>query len=164
MNFDDTDRQILSYLLENARIPISTIAREIGMATSAVGERVRKLEERGIIQGYETRIDANAIGQGLTAYIYVRTDEGVASDATASQLMDIPEVQEVHNIAGEDCYLVKVRIKDTPALSRFLRDALGHIETVTNTRTTIVLETYKESLAFPLNSQRPRKKSKSAVR
>ncbi|MDX9857547.1 MAG: Lrp/AsnC family transcriptional regulator [candidate division Zixibacteria bacterium] len=149
---DDIDRQILSLLQQNARIPSSSIARKVGMATSAIGERMRKLEERGILTGYEARISADAVELGLTAYIYVQTNEPVGSDETAEQLVEIPEVQEVHNIAGEDCYLIKVRVKDTPALSHLLRDPIGLIKTITSTRTTIVLETYKETSRLPLGN------------
>lgn len=149
---DEVDRKILTMLQHNARTPSSTIARKIGMATSAIGDRMRKLEERGILNGYEARISAEAVNLGLTAYIYVKTNEPVGSDETAEELTKIPEVQEVHNIAGEDCYLIKVRVKDTPELSRLLRDPIGLIRTITSTRTTIVLETYKETLRLPLNS------------
>ncbi|MBD3401397.1 AsnC family transcriptional regulator [candidate division GN15 bacterium] len=157
---DETDRKILTYLQQNARIPSSTIARKIGMATSAVGERMRKLEERGIVRGYEARIDADGIDLALTAYIYVRTNEPVGSDETAEELVRIPQVQEVHNIAGEDCYLIKVRVKDTPALSHLLRDPIGRIKTIVSTRTTIVMETYKETAKLPLDHLKNQSKGK----
>ncbi|MCB2229589.1 Lrp/AsnC family transcriptional regulator [bacterium] len=158
---DDIDRKILTLLQQNARTPSSTIARKIGMATSAIGDRMRKLEEKGVLAGYEARISADHVDLGLTAYIYVKTNEPAGSDETADELIKIPQVQEVHNIAGEDCYLIKVRVKDTPALSHLLRDPIGTIRTVTSTRTTIVLETYKETSRLPLGdvdfSKRKRK-------
>ena len=155
---DDIDRKILNHLQKNGRIPSSTIAKEIGMATSAVGERMRKLEERGIILGYETRVNAEKVDLGLTAYIRVRTNESAFSDETAGLLAKIPEVQEVHNTAGEDCYMIKVRVHDTAALSRLLRDPIGMIKTVVNTETTIVLETYKETTYLPLDIAKKTKK------
>jgi Lrp/AsnC family leucine-responsive transcriptional regulator len=152
---DETDRKILTHLQQNARVPSSTIAKAIGMATSAVGERMRKLEERGIIEAYETRVNAEPVGLGLTAYMYVRTNEGAASSQTADSLVAIPEVQEVHIIAGEDCYLIKVRVEDTEALSNLLRNRIGQISTVVSTRTTIVLETFKETCRLMLPEVKP---------
>ena len=148
---DDTDRRILVILQENARTSNAEIARRIGMAPSAVYERIRKLEDRGIIQGYELRLDAKALGLGLVAYVFVRADENVGSADTGERLAQIPEVLEVHSIAGEDCYLVKVRVADTDAMRVLLRSGFGAIPTVSGTRTTIVLGTVKETsrLAVP---------------
>ncbi|MEE8576083.1 MAG: Lrp/AsnC family transcriptional regulator [candidate division Zixibacteria bacterium] len=147
---DAVDCKILNFLQVSGRMPASAIAREIGMAVSAVGERMRKMEERGIICGYEARVNGDALQLSLTAFIYVRTDEPAASEETAAELTQIPQVLEVHNIAGEDCYLIKVRVKDAPALSQLLRDPIGKIKTVISTRSTIVMETYKETSRLPL--------------
>ena len=161
---DDTDKKILGFLQENARIPSSTIARKIGMANSAVSERMRKLEEKGVIQGYEARLNVEALDVPLTAYIFVRTDESAAKWDTAEKLVKIRPIQEVHNIAGEDCYLVKARVKDTNALGALLRDEIGRIETVRSTKTTIVLETYKETARLPIEvpSRKGRKTAEKA--
>jgi Lrp/AsnC family leucine-responsive transcriptional regulator len=85
--------------------------------------------------------------------VFVRSDERVGELGTAKQLARIPEVQEVHHIAGEDCFLVKIRAADTNALGRLLREQLGAIKSIRSTRTTIVLGTIKEtaSLALPKN-------------
>jgi len=160
---DDVDRKILGFLQENARIPSSTIARKIGMANSAVSERMRKLEEKGVILGYEARLDVKALDQSLTAYIFVRTDESAATWDTADRLVQVKQIQEVHNIAGEDCYLVKVRVQDTNALGDLLRDEIGRIETVRSTKTTIVLQTYKETAQLPLEPS-PVKRRKAVSR
>lgn len=160
---DDTDRKILGFLQENARIPSSTIARKIGMANSAVSERMRKLEEKGVIRGYEARLDVEALELSLTAYIFVRTDESAARWDTAEKLVLIDSIQEVHNIAGEDCYLVKARVKDTNALGALLREEIGRIETVRSTKTTIVLDTYKETARLPLAAA-PKKGKKGAAK
>ena len=86
-----------------------------------------------------------ALEQGLLAFILVRTDERVWQTTTGTALAKIPEVQEVHHIAGEDCFLVKVRARDTEALGRILRERFGAIRTIRSTRTTIVLNTVKDS-------------------
>jgi Lrp/AsnC family leucine-responsive transcriptional regulator len=148
---DGSDRQILAILQGNARTSNAEIARQIGMAPSAVYERVRKLEERGIIEGYATSIDPKAADLGLLAFIFVRSDDSAGEDDAARVLAALPEVQEVHHVAGEDCFLVKVRTRDTDALGALLRDRVKCIPSVRSTRTTIVLDTIKESAMLPLD-------------
>lgn len=128
------------------------IARRLNMAPSAIFDRIRKLEERGIVTGYEARLDARALGLGLTAFIFVRGDDGVGDTRTGALLAGIPAVQEVHHVAGEDCYLVKVRVADTDALAVLLRDRIGAIPSVRSTRTTIALGTVKETYQLPLGN------------
>ena len=145
---DPTDLRILDLLQGNARITNADIARELDMAPSAILDRIRKLEARGVITGYEARLDAHALGFGLTAFILVRTEERVGSGHIGQSIAKFPEVQEVHHVAGEDCYLVKVRCASPEALGRLLRDRFGAHEEVTRTRSTIVLGTLKESSAL----------------
>ena len=147
---DDIDRAILMLLQENARVSNAEIARRVEMVPSAVFERIRKLEARGLIRGYETRLSPKDLGLGLVAFIYVRGEERVGSMETGELLARIPEVQEVHHIAGEDCYLLKVRAADTDALGRLLREKIGALDQVRSTRTTIVLTTIKESGQLPI--------------
>lgn len=149
---DATDLQILTILQSNARTSNADIARQVGMAPSAILERIRKLEQRGIIQGYETRIDPTALGLGLLAYVAVRTEERVGDECAGERLARIPEVQEVHHVAGEDCYLLKVRVKDAKALGRLLQERIKAVESVRATRTTVVLDTLRESSLLPLHA------------
>lgn len=150
VELDATDARILVLLQENARTSNADIARAIEMAPSAVLERIRRLEARGIIQGYEAKLDPQALGFGLTAFILVRTEERVGSASIGQALARIPEVQEVHHVAGEDCYLVKVRVADTDRLGTLLRERFGRLKSVRNTRTTIVLSTVKDSQQLPI--------------
>src|SRR6185369_2930386 len=113
---NDIDRQILNILQHDARIANSEIARQVGLAPSAVLERIRKLEERGVIKSFETKLDSAQVDFGLTAFIAVRTHE--CSDETDRALAEIPEVLEVHDVAGEDSCFLKVRVKNTEDLSR----------------------------------------------
>jgi Lrp/AsnC family leucine-responsive transcriptional regulator len=147
---DSIDKKILRILQENARTPNTEIARKVGLVPSAILERIRKLEERGVIQGYGVRLNGQALGLGLLAFVLVRTDELCGESKAANALAKIPEVLELHHIAGEDCFLVKVRAADTEALGRLLREQIGAIESVRSTRTTIVLHTTKETEAIPL--------------
>jgi Lrp/AsnC family transcriptional regulator, leucine-responsive regulatory protein len=146
---DETDLRILEILQENARTANAEIARQVGMAPSAVLERVRKLEERGVIQGYNARVDPGALGLDLTAFVFVRADERAGAPTTAHRLAEIPEVQEVHHVAGEDCFLAKVRVQGTKALGRLLQEKIGAIDTIRSTRSTIVLDTIKETCVLP---------------
>lgn len=148
---DEIDRQILNILQQNARTTNAEIARQVGMAPSAVLERIRKLEARGVIRGYEARIDPEALGLNLLAFVFVRADD-IGSAWTGESLAQIPEVQEVHHIAGEDCYLAKVRVRDAKTLARLLRERFAGSGTVRSTRTTVVLETLRESAHVPVGA------------
>jgi Lrp/AsnC family transcriptional regulator, leucine-responsive regulatory protein len=147
---DETDLRIMTLLQDNARISNAEIARQIGLAPSATLERMRKLETRGLVRDYVARLDPRPLGFGLLAFVFVRSDERIGEPETALQLAAIPQVQEVHHIAGEDCYLVKVRAADPEQLGRLLRERFGAIPTVRSTRTTIVLETVKEDPRLPV--------------
>ncbi len=159
---DGVDRRILNILQSNARTSNAEIARQVGLAPSAVFERIRKLEQRGVIRGYSAELDPKAVGLGLLGFIFVRSNEQAGGVETAERLARIPEVLEVHHVAGEDCFLVKVRARDTEALGFLLRERLGRIATITSTRTTIVLETVKETCALPV--PRPVREEPEAVR
>jgi Lrp/AsnC family transcriptional regulator, leucine-responsive regulatory protein len=147
---DGTDRKILQILQSEARTSNAEIARTVGLAPSATLERIRKLEKKGVIQGYEARLNPRAVGLGLLAYVFVKTDEDISDHTTGDHLAELPEVQEVHHVAGEDCYLAKVRAKDPESLGLLLREKFGAIPTVVSTRTTVVLETVKASGLLPL--------------
>jgi Lrp/AsnC family leucine-responsive transcriptional regulator len=141
---DDVDRTILAALQQNARTSNAEMARTIGMAPSAIFQRVRKLEETGLIQGYTTRLNAKALGFGLVAFIMVQTRENVDSIDTAAILADFPEVLEVHRVVGEDCFIVKVRVRDTDHLAELLEHRIQPVRSIASTRTTIVVKTVKD--------------------
>ena len=150
---DGTDLRILRMLQENARTPNVEIARLLKLAPSAVLERIRKLEKRGAIRGYEAQLDAPMLDLGLVAFIFVRADEKVGSTSIGEALARVPGVQEVHHVAGEDCYLVKVRAAGTEALGRLLRERFGAIRGITSTRTTVVFTSVKETAKLPIGEE-----------
>lgn len=147
---DEMDRRILSLLQQDARLPNAEIARRVGMAPSATLERLRKLEERGVILGYECRVDPRKLGLGLTAFIFITAQERAGEHDTGDRLRQHPNVLELHHIAGEDCYIVKVRAVDTDDLGRMLKSDFSAMPGVRSTRTTVVLGTLKESSRFPI--------------
>lgn len=146
---DGVDKQILTIVQRDARISNAEIARQVGLAPSAVLERLRKLEERGVIKKFIAKLDPAEVGFGLLAFVFVRTNE--CGDGTDELLAAIPEVLEVHDVAGDDSYLLKVRAKDTEDLARLLREKLKGLPNVVSTRTTVVLQTVKETSILPLD-------------
>jgi Lrp/AsnC family leucine-responsive transcriptional regulator len=146
---DDVDAKILTIIQKDARISNAEIARQVGMAPSAIFERIRKLEAQGVIEAYETRLSPRALDLRMLAFVFVRTRE-VNGSETEETLADIPGVQEVHHVAGEDCYLLKVRVADTEALGKLLRERIHILQSVTSTRSTIVLQTVKETAELPI--------------
>ena len=149
---DQTSRAILETLQSDARISNAEIGRRVGLAPSAVFERIKKLEERGALRGYNANIDPAAVDLGLLAFVLVRADERGGAPRTEAALVAIPDVQEVHHVAGEDCFMLKVRARDTAALNDLLANQIGSLETVRSTKTTIVLRTAKETSTIPIAS------------
>ncbi|HEY3124405.1 MAG TPA: Lrp/AsnC family transcriptional regulator [Thermoanaerobaculia bacterium] len=149
---NEIDTEIVKILQKNARISNAEIARKVGLAPSAVFERIRKLEEKRIIRGYHAEVDPRAVELGQLAFMFIRSNDRPGAVGTAAQLAEIPEILELHHVAGEDCFLAKVRARDAEALGRLLRERLNSITTITSTRTTIVLESVKETAELPVNA------------
>lgn len=163
---DDKDILILEALQKDGRITNVDLARIAELTPSATLERVRKLEERGLIVGYAAQLNPEAIELGLLAYIFVRVDDhgGMVEndETTAGGLAALPSVLELHHLAGEDCFLVKVRARDTDHLYRILRDEFGRFKAIRSTRTTIVLKTVKETSRLAIGQKKgPRAGEKS---
>ena len=149
---NEIDKEILKILQKDARIANAEIARQLAMAPSAIFERIKKLEKLEIFQAYQAKLNPDSIGLGLLAFIFIHTRESIGSSEIGTKLAKFPEVQEVHHITGEDCYLVKVRVASADALWQFMKKRVGSISQI-NTRTTIVLETIKETSALAFESQ-----------
>jgi Lrp/AsnC family leucine-responsive transcriptional regulator len=149
---DEIDAAILDLLQENARISQAEVARVVGLAPSAVLERIRKLEGRGVIRGYAALVDPHALEQSMLAFIAVRSEQAPGDDSVSQALAQCPEVLELHHVAGDDCYLLKVRARDAEHVGQLLRHRFGRIPGVRSTRTTIVLETVKETPRLPVRT------------
>lgn len=150
-NIDDIDRRILALLQGNARMTQTEVAKAVGLAPSAVLERMRKLESRGVILGYVALVDPHIIDQRMLAFVAVRTNVvGNDEREVAARLAAIPEVLEVHYVAGEDCLLLKMRARDAEHVGLLLRNQVGAVPGVSSTRTTIVLGSMKETPRLPI--------------
>ena len=142
---NEIDAKILNILQENSRTTNADIARQINMAPSAVLERIRRLEKKKIINKYTVQINPVEVKRGLLAFIQVKANGPVVDQKTAKEITKIPEVLEVHIVAGEDSYLVKVRVENPEDLTKLLRTKFASIKSIRTTNTTIVLETVKET-------------------
>jgi Lrp/AsnC family transcriptional regulator, leucine-responsive regulatory protein len=162
---DEIDRRILALLQDNARMAQTDIAKAVGLAPSAVLERMRKLEGRGIITGYVALIDPHVVDHRMLAFVAVRTNAvGDEERVVAERLAAIPEVLEVHYVAGEDCLMLKMRARDAEHIGQLLRNQVGTVRGVISTRTTIVLGSMKESPRLPIATSEPEEEAVVAGR
>ena len=138
-----TDRQILELLAKDGRMSYTDLGRATGLSTSAVHQRVKRLEQRGLILGYGATVNYAEIGLPLTAFIAIRPIDPSEPDDCPDRLIDLPEIESCWSVAGEESYVIKVRTTTPVALEALL----GRIRSVANvsTRTTIVLSTPYEN-------------------
>ena len=136
---EDTDREIVRLLTRDGRMSYTDLARATGLSTSAVHQRVRRLEQRGVITGYTAAVSPDAIGLPLTAFISVTPLDPSAPDDAPERLSSLPEIEACHSVAGEESYILKVRVATPSALE----DLLARVRSEANlsTRTTVVLST-----------------------
>ena len=142
---EDLDRSIVGLLLNEGRMSYTDLGRATGLSTSAVHQRVRRLEERGIIRSYRAVVDHDAVGLPLTAFISVSPLDPSAPDDVPERLRDILDIEACHSVAGDESYILKVRVATPGALEDLLariRSAAG-----VSTRTTVVLSTPWEGRA-----------------
>ncbi|MFO7253382.1 MAG: Lrp/AsnC family transcriptional regulator [Actinomycetes bacterium] len=136
---EEIDRRIITLLAKDGRMSFTDLARETGLSVSAVHQRVRRLEKRGVIRGYAALIDYDAIGLPLTAFISIKPIDPAAPDDAPQRLEHLTEVEACHSVAGDESYILKVRVASPQALE----DLLQRIRAAANvsTRTTVVLST-----------------------
>jgi Lrp/AsnC family transcriptional regulator, leucine-responsive regulatory protein len=140
---EEIDRKIVSLLARNGRMSFTDLAKQAGLSVSAVHQRVRKLEQDGVITGYAAVLDPEAIGLPMTAFVSIKPFEPAAPDDVPQRLEHMNEIEACHSVAGEENYILKVRVA-TPAA---LEDLLQQIRTLggVSTRTTVVLSTPYEN-------------------
>jgi Lrp/AsnC family transcriptional regulator, leucine-responsive regulatory protein len=144
---DTADRNIILELLHDGRTPASQLAERVGLSRPAVAERIEKLERAGVIRGTTVVVSPAAVGQTVTAFISARVAGSFDSKAEKAfaQLYRRSEVVEVHTVAGDDCYLLKIRTSSIPALNDIV-SLLNGAPLNMSTRTTIVMETHCEKV------------------
>lgn len=136
---DRLDQHIVGLLASDGRQSFTDLGRETGLSTSAVHQRVKRLEQRGVITGYGARIDHALLGQGLTAFVAVRPIDPSQPDDSPDRLAPLPEITSCFSVAGDYSYLLQVRVPDPLGLE----DLLARIRSAANvsTHTTVVLST-----------------------
>jgi Lrp/AsnC family leucine-responsive transcriptional regulator len=134
-----TNRKILALLAADGRLSFTELAKQTGLSVSAVQQRVRRLEERGVIRGYSATIDPGAAGLSLTAFVSIKPFDPAAPDDAPEQLAHLKAIEACHSVAGEENYILKVRVAEPAALEELLQQIRAAANV--STRTTIVLST-----------------------
>jgi Lrp/AsnC family leucine-responsive transcriptional regulator len=145
---DETDRRILAELQEDCKAPLAQVGKRVGLSAPSVMERIRKLEEAGVIRGYHAVLDSRGVGLDVTAFIGVSMSPGVMSDFEEA-LRGLPEVLECHHVTGSYSLLIKVKTQNTQTLEGLI-SRLRLLDGVLRTETLIVLSTSLERTTIPL--------------
>lgn len=146
---DEVDLRLLSLLQENGRISQHELAKSVGLSAPAVAERLRKLEERGVLRGFRAVLDPRQLGLDITAFIFVGSSGSRYYEDFRERVLELPEVMECHSITGQGSHLLKIRVPNTHALEQLLAE-LQSWPGVQWTTTSIVLSTTKETSSVPL--------------
>ncbi len=139
----EINRKILALLAADGRMSFTDLARQTGLSVSAVQQRVRRLEERGVIRGYAALIDPEAAGLPLTAFVSIKPFDPAAPDDSPERLAHLRAIEACHSVAGEESYILKVRVASPAALEELLQEIRAAASV--STRTTIVLSTPYEN-------------------
>lgn len=148
MELDETDRRLLNLLQGDAKVPYAKLAKRLGISSSGIHKRVKRLMDAGVIKKFVVVVDSQAVGKKLKAFIGVSTSPGTCGGVIA-QLNRRPEVLEIHEVVGEHDLFLKLIIDDTLGLNRVLHE-IDRIPGVSSTRTLVVLKTEKETGLIPV--------------
>ncbi|MCX7709934.1 MAG: Lrp/AsnC family transcriptional regulator [Clostridia bacterium] len=143
---DQTDLKILDVLKENSRIPTSEISKKVNLSIPAVAERIRKMEDAGIIEKYTIKINRDKTNYKLLAFIMISLSRVEETEEFRKAIVQLESILEVHHLAGEYDYLVKVLVEDTKALEDFISNKLKRIKGILKTNTIIALSSLKENM------------------
>jgi len=143
---DLTGWQILRELEANARLSFAELGRRVGLSLPAAAERVRRMEDAGIITGYQVRLDPTKVGRPISAFVRIRLHDHITTERLEQLLADLPEVLECHNLTGDDCAIVKVAVPTIPDLEQVIQQ----LKAFGQTTTSIVLSSFAhKGLAHP---------------
>ena len=140
---EEINRRIVSLLSRDGRMSFTELARQTGLSVSAAQQRVRRLERRGVIRGYAALVNPDDAGLPLTAFISIKPFDPAAPDDAPSRLAHLPAIEACHSVAGEENYILKVRVASPAALEDLLQQIRAAASV--STRTTIVLSTPYEN-------------------
>ncbi len=149
---DALDLHILALLQENCKLPLVKIGERVGLSAPSVVERIKKLEESGVIRGYTAILDAPKLGKDITAFIGVSINHPKSISQFEKEIDRIEDVQECHHVTGEHTLLLKVKVDNTAALEKLIRK-IRSIDGVAHTETSVVLSTYTEGLWISLQPE-----------
>ena len=141
---DLKDRRILALVQRDGKMSQAAIAKHVGLSTAAVNERLKKLEQAGVIRRFTALVDPKAVGIQVTAFIEVFIEHPRYEEPFIRRILELDEVQECHHITGEFSVLLKVRVRDMESLQKLVISQLNGAEGVRQTRTVMVLSTVKE--------------------
>ncbi|HEY9619901.1 MAG TPA: Lrp/AsnC family transcriptional regulator [Crinalium sp.] len=150
MELNDIDFKVVQQLMAQGRITWAELAGMLELSAPATADRVRRLEDRKVIEGYTALINPDAVGIHLTAFIAVTLERPEHRVAFLDLVRQLPEIQECHHVTGDDDYLLKVRCRHTHDLEHLISEQLKSLPGILRTRTTIVLSTVKETPVLPL--------------
>jgi Lrp/AsnC family transcriptional regulator for asnA, asnC and gidA len=152
MELDDTDRAILEALQEDARTPFSEIARQIDMSSATVHDRVNRMEEAGVIEGYHAKVDPKALDYGISAVVGLQVEQGQEQD-TLSRLEEIAGVQEVHLTTGSWDVLMRVYAEDADRLRELMFENIAQMEGFARSQTMVILGTPYQTEELPIDPE-----------
>lgn len=147
---DKRDIQILELLQENGRVTASEISKGVELSIPAIGERMKKLTEKGLIKGYSTVLDHKKAGLDLTAFVFIVSEHSDHYESFVEKATASPAVLECHSIIGTGSHILKVRAKNSQALEDLLYE-IQNWPGVNRTQSNLVLSSYKETTAIDLN-------------
>ena len=136
---EDLDRQIVRLLTQDGRRSFTDLAKDTGLSVSAVHQRVRRLEKRGVLRGYQAAVDPEAVDLPLTAFVSIKPIDPAAPDDAPERLAHLAAIEACHSVAGEESYILKVRVESPAALEALLQEIRAAANVAT--RTTVVLST-----------------------
>jgi Lrp/AsnC family transcriptional regulator, leucine-responsive regulatory protein len=140
---EETNRKIVSLLARDGRMSFTELARQTGLSVSAAQQRVRRLEERGVIKGYAALVNPDDAGLPLTAFVSIKPFDPAAADDAPQRLAHLGAIEACHSVAGEENYILKVRVASPAALEDLLQEIRAAAGV--STRTTVVLSTPYEN-------------------
>lgn len=149
--FDSTDRAILELLQENCKQPLAAIGQKVGLSAPSVVERIRKLEEAGVITAYVAQLNARRLGRDVTAFIGITTERPRALGQLEQALGAIDEILECHHVTGAHTLMLKAKTRDTEALERLIV-RIRSLDGVSRTETSVVLSTHAERSRIALSN------------